>query len=290
MDTTLTDTVTGTTNTTGKLTLRTPYPLHPFSARSGEKGKSPLRGHPPQTAPFSEQNEEKNTFLQKVGWKVELHSHTLYSKDCLTRLERVIETCRHKGIDRIAITDHNTAAGALALAKLAPDLVIPGEEIMTTRGEILAFFVREAIPRGLSPDETIRRLRDQGAVISVSHPYDRLRKGAWEESELHKIVDLVDAIEVFNSRCLFTEDNTRALAFALAHHKPGTVGSDAHIPYELGRATLRMPPFEGSGDFLESLKHATPATSISPAWVHGFSTVAKYVRKLGLSKMPGQAG
>jgi predicted metal-dependent phosphoesterase TrpH len=230
------------------------------------------------------------THIPQATWKVELHSHTLYSRDCLTSLERVIQTCRDKGIDRIAITDHNTADGALALAKLAPDLVIPGEEIMTPQGEILAFFVQETIPRGLSPAETIRRLRDQGAVISVSHPYDRLRKGAWEESELRKIVDLVDAIEVFNSRCLFAEDNARALAFAQAHHKPGTVGSDAHIPYELGRATLRMPPFEGADGFLESLKQATPVTSISPAWVHGFSTLAKYARKLGLSKMPGRMG
>jgi predicted metal-dependent phosphoesterase TrpH len=234
-----------------------------------------------------------DTALTDTGhttWKVELHSHTLYSKDSLTSLERVIQTCRDKGIDRIAITDHDTAAGALALAKLAPDLVIPGEEIMTPQGEILAFFVQETIPRGLSPQETIRRLREQGAVISVSHPYDRLRKGAWEESDLLQIVDLVDAIEVFNSRCLFAEDNARALAFAQAHHKPGTVGSDAHIPYELGRATLKMSPFEGAAGFLAALERAEPVTSISPAWVHGFSTVAKYARKLGLSKMPGQAG
>src|SRR4051794_5366065 len=120
-------------------------------------------------------------------WKVELHSHTLYSKDCLTTLDDVLKTCERQGIDRIAITDHNTAEGALALAKLAPDLIIVGEEIMTTEGEILAFFMKETIPKGLTPTETIRRLRDQGAFISVSHPYDRLRKGAWKEPELLKI-------------------------------------------------------------------------------------------------------
>lgn len=219
-------------------------------------------------------------------WKVELHSHTFYSKDCLTRLETVIETCRRRGIDRIAITDHNTAEGALALAKLAPDLIIPGEEIMTPQGELLAFFVCETIPPGLNPDETIRRLRDQGAVISVSHPYDRLRRGAWEESNLLKIVDRVDAIEVFNSRCIFPEDNAKALAFAQACNKPGTVGSDAHIPYEIGRATLMMQPFEEPRGFYESLKKAVAVTHLSPIWVHAFSSYAKYNRKLGLSKMP----
>jgi predicted metal-dependent phosphoesterase TrpH len=220
-------------------------------------------------------------------WKVELHSHTLYSKDCLTSLELIVETCKRNGIDRIAITDHNTAEGALRLAQMAPDLIIPGEEIMTPQGELLAFFVKETISPGLSPHETIRRLRNQGAVISVSHPYDRLRKGAWQEPDLLKIVDLVDAIEVFNSRCIFAEDNAKALAFAQAHQKPGTVGSDAHIAYELGRATLVMQPFEGPADFTESLKQATPVTKISPVWVHLFSSYAKYNRRLGLSRMPG---
>jgi hypothetical protein len=219
-------------------------------------------------------------------WKVELHSHTYYSKDCLTRFERLIRVCQQRGIDRIAITDHNTAEGALALAKRVPDLIIPGEEIMTTQGEILAFFVRETVPPRLSPAETIRRLRDQGAVISVSHPYDRLRKGAWEEADLLKIVPDVDALEVFNSRCLYAEDNAKALALAQKHSKPGTVGSDAHIPYELGRATLLMRPFEGAGDFYEALKRAKPLTTLSPAWVHLFSSYAKYNRKLGLSRLP----
>jgi predicted metal-dependent phosphoesterase TrpH len=219
-------------------------------------------------------------------WKVELHSHTLYSKDCLIKLEDVIRTCKERGIDRIAITDHNTAEGALALAKMAPDLIIPGEEIMTPQGEILAYFVRESIPPGLSPDETIRRLRDQGAVISVSHPYDRLRKGAWQEADLLKIVDKVDALEIFNSRCMFAEDNNKALAFAKMHNKPGTVGSDGHITYEYGHATLHMQPFEGPGDFFESLKTAKPDTKLSPAWVHLFSSYAKFLRKRGLSKMP----
>ncbi len=219
-------------------------------------------------------------------WKVELHSHTQYSKDCLIKLEDVIRTCKQRGIDKIAITDHNTAAGALKLAKLAPDLIIPGEEIMTSQGEILAFFVKETIPAGLTPAETIHRLRDQGAVISVSHPFDRWRKGAWEEPELLKIVEDVDALEVYNSRCLFPQDNARALAFAQAHGKPGTVGSDGHIAYEYGHATLRMQPFEGPGDFFEALKSATQETSLSPFWVHLFSSYAKFLRKRGLSHMP----
>ncbi len=103
-------------------------------------------------------------------WKVDLHSHTIYSKDCLTRAADLITRARAVGLDKIAVTEHNRLDGALAAKKLAPDLVIVGEEIMTTHGEIIAYFVSEVVPRGLSPQETIRRLRDQGAVISIPHP------------------------------------------------------------------------------------------------------------------------
>ncbi len=119
-------------------------------------------------------------------------------------------------------------------------------------------------------------------MISVSHPYDRLRKGAWDEADLLKIIDQVDALEVFNARCLYPEDNAKAFALASAHGKAATVGSDAHIPYEFGRATLTMQPFEGAGDFYEALKSAAPVTKLSPAWVHLFSTQAKWMKKLGL--------
>ncbi len=81
----------------------------------------------------------------------------------------------------MVVTDHNTIAGARAAQELDPELVIVGEEIKTTRGEILAFFVSEEVPAGLTPQETIARLKDQGAFISVSHPFDIYRGGHWDE-------------------------------------------------------------------------------------------------------------
>ena len=129
---------------------------------------------------------------------VEFHSHTNASKDSLTPPADLIAAARRKGIDRLIITDHNTIAGARVAQVLDPELVIVGEEIMTTRGEILASFVTEEIPPFLSPAETIRRLKDQGAFISVSHPFDRLRSGAWREEDLLEILPQVDAIEVYN--------------------------------------------------------------------------------------------
>jgi predicted metal-dependent phosphoesterase TrpH len=216
-------------------------------------------------------------------WNVDLHSHTLWSKDCITKFETIIKLCRHRGIDRIATTDHNTAQGALEMQKIAPELVIVGEEIMTTQGEILAYFVRESVPAGLTPEETIRRLRNQGAVISVSHPFDRLRKGAWQESDLLRIIHQVDAIEVFNARCIYAEDNQKAIDFAAQHHLIGTVGSDAHIRPEYGRSMLQMRPFENDPeDFLDALRSANRIARLSGAYVHLGSKAAKWTKKLGL--------
>jgi predicted metal-dependent phosphoesterase TrpH len=222
-----------------------------------------------------------------MTWQVELHTHTYYSKDCLLKPETVIATCRRKGIDKLAVTDHNTISGALELKRLAPELIIVGEEVMTTEGELLAFFVREWVPPGLTPQETIARLRDQGAFISVSHPLDRLRRGAWDEAALLEIIEQVDALEVFNARCTFNADNAAALDLAQRHDKLKTVGSDSHTAREIGRATVEMAPFDSVETFHTNLASARFHTTLSSVWIHFASTYAKWVRRLGLSPQPG---
>ena len=186
--------------------------------------------------------------------KTEFHCHTLHSKDSLVRPAELVAVCRRKGIDRVIITDHNSIAGALEARRLDPERVIVGEEIMTTKGEILAAFLIEEIPSMLTPRETIRRLRAQGAFISVSHPFDFTRRGHWEEDDLLEIVPQIDAIETFNARCLLPGMNRRAAAFAERHGIPSTAGSDAHTLFELGRAVLTLPKFK-SGDDLRSVIH-----------------------------------
>jgi hypothetical protein len=211
---------------------------------------------------------------------VELHSHTYASDDCLMRPADIVRTCRRKGIDRLAVTDHNTLRGALEMRDIAPGLVIVGEEIMTTQGELLAYFVAEEVPPGLSPQATIERLRAQGAVISVSHPFDRHRQGAWREADLAAILPLVDALEVFNARCLHAEDNERALAFARQHAKLGTVGSDAHAHGELGRAVLKAQRAGDSAELLAGLARGEHVTRRSSPAVHLTSTCAKHWKRL----------
>jgi hypothetical protein len=212
--------------------------------------------------------------------RVEFHCHTLASKDSLTRPADLVAAARRKGIDRVVVTDHNTIAGARAAQALDPERFIVGEEIMTTRGEILAAFVREEIPAGLSPQETIRRLRDQGAVISVSHPFDRWRKGDWLEDDLLEILPLVDAIEVYNSRCMLPAFNRAAREFAARHDVAGTVGSDAHAAFELGNSLLLLEPFEGPEGMRRVIRSAKSVTKWSPPWVHLASRYASMRRRM----------
>ena len=212
--------------------------------------------------------------------KIEFHCHTNASKDSLTRPEDLIKAAREKGLDRLVITDHNSIAGALAAQKLDPELVIVGEEIMTTRGEILAAYVTEEIPAGLTPLETIRILKEQGAFISVSHPFDTMRKGGWLEPDLLEIIPHVDAIEVFNSRCMDPRFNHKAKAFAEKHNLAGTVGSDAHATFEVAKSVVLLDPFQGPDEMRKVIRWAKYETKLSPWWVHFVSTYAKHKKKI----------
>jgi predicted metal-dependent phosphoesterase TrpH len=212
--------------------------------------------------------------------RVEFHCHTIFSKDSLTRPEDLVKTCRHKGIERVVVTDHNTIAGARLAQTIDPDRVIVGEEIMTTRGELLAAYMKEEIPEGLTPHETIGRLREQGAFISVSHPFDRRRSGHWQLPDLLEILPHVDAIEVYNSRCMLSRYNRQARQFAETHRLAGTVGSDAHAAFELGRSLMILESFEGPDELRNVIRKGTPQVKWSPPWVHLTSRYAVLYKQL----------
>jgi predicted metal-dependent phosphoesterase TrpH len=208
--------------------------------------------------------------------RMEFHCHTYHSADSLARPEALLAACRKKGVDRLVITDHNSIAGALETRRLDPERFIVGEEIMTEFGELLAAFVKEELPRGLPALEAIRRLREQGAFISVSHPFDSARHGAWALDDLLAIAPLVDAIEVFNARCMVKDANRLAEAFAREHDLPGTAGSDAHAPFEVGRACLLLPPFEGPDGLRAVIRQGKVSGRLSSPWVHAVSRYARF--------------
>jgi len=212
--------------------------------------------------------------------RVELHAHTRVSEDCLVRPARLIEHCEKIDLDWIAITDHNEISGALEAKNLAPERVIVGEEIETTQGELIGYFMREWVPPGLQPMAAITRLRNQGAVISVAHPFDTVRSKHWLEEDLLAIAPEVDAIEVFNARCLNNKPNQAAEVFAKQHGLLATVGSDAHSLWEVGRATLHLPSFSDAQSFLRGLPEARQTTRLSPAFVHLFSRFAVFYKRL----------
>jgi predicted metal-dependent phosphoesterase TrpH len=220
-------------------------------------------------------------------WTVELHAHTNYSKDCLLKPRSIPGLCQKKGIDHLAITDHNEVTAGLELARLHPMLIIPGIEVMTTQGELLGWYVQGPVPHQLSPAATIGHLREQGAIIGVSHPFDRYRSGAWLEEDLLAIVEQIDVIEVFNARCIQNADNLKALAFAQEHGKLMTCGSDAHSRVEYGKATMRMAPFRRKAEsFREALVDAQRVEKLSLPSIHMTSTWAKWVKRLGLAARP----
>lgn len=212
--------------------------------------------------------------------RVELHMHTYASKDSLVPIDRLLACCARKGIDRIAITDHNEIRGALEAKALDPERVIVGEEIATTEGELIGYFMSERIPPGLEPIKAVNQLRKQGAVISVAHPFDSTRTHHWQPGNLIALSPFLDAIETFNARCLFPMPNELAAAFADDYGLLETVGSDAHSLYELGRATLITPEFSDAVSFKLALISAEKDQRLSPAFVHLFSRYATFVKRI----------
>jgi predicted metal-dependent phosphoesterase TrpH len=212
-----------------------------------------------------------------VEIKAEFHCHSIYSSDSLASFEKLISTACNKGIKKLAITDHSNIEGALLAKKMAPDLIVVGEEVKTDRGEILAYFLSEGLPKGIKPEEAFKRLKDQGAFISLSHPFDSNREH-WTEEEIERFLPYLDAIEVFNSRCMGKEPNARAFAFAISHNLGCMVGSDAHVHAEVGRSTLSLPDFHDPDTLRAALKSARAETKLSSPLIH-FTSRYAYIKK-----------
>lgn len=207
--------------------------------------------------------------------KADLHIHTEFSMDCSTPLDKIVKRCQELGINCIAVADHGIVDGALMMQKLAPFRVIVAEEILTTQGEIMGMFLKETIPGGLTPQETIKRIRAQGGLVNIPHPFETMRGSALKDWVINEIAGEIDLIEVLNSRSPFTANSEKARAFAEKHGIPGSAGSDAHTIYEIGNAYVEMPEFKDKDDFLKSLARGKIYGRKSSVFVHLFSTWAR---------------
>jgi predicted metal-dependent phosphoesterase TrpH/glycosyltransferase involved in cell wall biosynthesis len=189
----------------------------------------------------------------------DLHMHTSHSSDCSIPVADLLDHAEAEGLGAIAVTDHNVFAGALEAVELARTrnlIVIPGEEVKTdNQGEVIGLFLEQEIPRGMSFTDTVAAIREQGGLVYLPHPFDRMH-AIPDPATLHRHLPEIDVFEVYNARLLFDGYNDEALRFAGKYGLLAGAGSDAHVLPGVGTGALRVRRFEGPEEFLLALRTA----------------------------------
>ncbi|WP_123533437.1 CehA/McbA family metallohydrolase [Halosimplex salinum] len=181
---------------------------------------------------------------------VELHAHSAASYDGRDSVDMLLERAAAVGLDALAVTDHDEISGGREVAERAAayDLVgIPGIEVSSAAGHVLGINVTEAVDPGLSFAETVQRIREQGGIAVVPHPFQEMRSGVLANVSREELRD-ADAIEVYNSRLVTGYSNRQARRFAERHELPITAGSDAHVSDMVGRAVTLVDADERTAD------------------------------------------
>ncbi len=193
--------------------------------------------------------------------RVDLHLHSHYSHDGKSSLEELIARAHECNLERIALTDHNTVEGALALVRIAPELAIAGEEIKTLEGEVIGLFITRRVPPFLAPEEAMDLIHGMGGLTYIPHPLDRQRAHFLPERVVH-LANRIDIIETYNPWCDASANRASAqLADELG--KVAATGSDSHSAQELGRSWMEMDEYSGVEDFLEKLRSARHVVTVS---------------------------
>jgi predicted metal-dependent phosphoesterase TrpH len=212
--------------------------------------------------------------------KIDLHVHTHYSEDASTTLKELVHFAIKRGVDGVAVTDHDTLRGAQKLAKKRSQLtIIPGLEVETLRGHVLALNITTLIPPKLSIAETVQKIHDAGAVAIIAHPAVVL-KPKWGQritSDLN-----FDAVEVINSSAFPYFLSTylgRRLAERL--NLPQTAGSDAHHATEIGKAYTLVDADSDSNDIAEAIiKGAVTPCGKPISWSERIQRAASDITKI----------
>jgi len=212
--------------------------------------------------------------------RIDFHMHTRGSHDCLSDPEAVLRQALSAGVRRIAITDHNEISVALEMAALHPDAVIPGEEIKTAEGiDLIGLYLSELIPKGTPAVETCERVRAQGGIAYLPHPFARGKGGGG--SHVARLVPFLDVIEVHNGRLRPAALNEQALRVAEESGLLRGAGSDAHTVGEVARSWVELPAHANEpAALLAALPHGRIHGRTSHPVVHLASTWAKVRRRL----------
>lgn len=193
--------------------------------------------------------------------RVDLHLHSHFSHDGRSSLQQLLDRAHECGLNRLALTDHNTVEGALGFVRMAPELAIAGEEVKTMEGEVIGLFVTSRVPPYLAPEEAMDLIHGMGGLTYIPHPLDRHRANFRPE----RMVDLaarIDIIETYNPWC-DASANQAAAQLADDLDKVAATGSDSHSAEELGRSWMEMEDYSGIQDFLEKLRYARHVVTAS---------------------------
>jgi predicted metal-dependent phosphoesterase TrpH len=215
---------------------------------------------------------------------IDLHCHTSASFDSLARPESVVRAAASRGLTHLAITDHDRIDAALRVRDAAPDelTVIVGEEVKTADGDLIAVFIEKLVPPGLSASETIAAIRDQGGLVGVPHPFDRLRGyGRKSGADLAEIAGRVDWVESYNARVIGGSANERAAAFAKEQGLPGVCASDSHTVLEVGVSynSVLGDPSTPAG-LLAALAHVDMHPYHASYYVRAWTPLAKLIQSV----------
>jgi predicted metal-dependent phosphoesterase TrpH len=174
--------------------------------------------------------------------RIDLHVHTRHSHDSAAPVDSVLQRCRDSGLGLVAVTDHDNIRGGLEAREKSNGFpVIVGEEIKTAEGDVIGLFLEDPVPPRLTPLETVKRVKDQGGLVGVPHPFDRVRPTAMGRRALLEILPWVDFLEGYNAHTLLSRDNRRGVDFAEEYTVPVVACSDSHSALELGRTYTSVP-------------------------------------------------
>jgi predicted metal-dependent phosphoesterase TrpH len=191
----------------------------------------------------------------------DLHMHSEHSWDCTTPIDELLDAAVAAGLGALAVTDHNTIDGGLeararAVERGLPLQVIVGSEVKTAAdGEVIGLFLHDDVPRGLTFAETLERIRAQGGLVYVPHPFDHFHTTP-ARALLERHAGAIDVLETANARLWLERDNRAAERFASEHGLRRGAGSDAHVPGGIGTGALRLAPFDDPSSFLRAVDDA----------------------------------